>query len=132
MGIFAFGATARGIGQVDTIIGADASLRGSYNSKHSIRVDGEIYGNVVSEDGVILGPKGLIRGNVTARTVVVGGKVKGNITAFQRLELQATARVEGDLSTPSLMIEEGAQFEGNCLMEDKGKVVDLPKARDNG
>ena len=132
MGIFAFGPTAKGIGRVDTLIGADASLRGSYNSKHSIRVDGEIYGNVVSEDGIIIGPKGLIRGNVSAKTVVVGGRVKGNITAYQRLEFQGTARVEGDLSTSSLIIEEGAQFEGNCQMEDKGKVVDMPKARDNG
>jgi cytoskeletal protein CcmA (bactofilin family) len=132
MGIFAFGPTAKGIGRVDTIIGADASLRGSYKSKHSIRVDGEIYGNVVSEDGIIIGPKGLIRGNISAKTVVVGGRVKGNITAYQRLEFQATARVEGDLSTPSLIIDEGAQFEGNCQMEDKGKVVDMPKARDNG
>ncbi|HET9870704.1 MAG TPA: polymer-forming cytoskeletal protein [bacterium] len=132
MGLFTFGTPAKGIGRVETIIGADASLRGSYNSKHSIRVDGEIYGNVVSEDGIILGPKGLIRGNITAKTVLVGGRVKGNITAYQRLEFQSTARVEGDLSTPTLFVEEGAQFEGNSQMEEKAKVLDMPKARDNG
>jgi cytoskeletal protein CcmA (bactofilin family) len=131
MGIFAFGSTAKGIGRVDTIIGNDASLRGSYNSKHSIRVDGEIYGNVVSEDGIIIGPKGLIRGNISAKTVVVGGRVKGNVTAYQRMEFQSTARVEGDLSTPSLSIEEGAVFEGNCQMEDTGKIVEMPKSKES-
>jgi cytoskeletal protein CcmA (bactofilin family) len=65
---------------------------------------------------------------VSAKTVVVGGKVKGNITAFQRLELQSTAHVEGDISAPNFSFEEGAFFEGNCQMEESGKVVDMPKA----
>ncbi len=119
------------MGKVDTIIGAEASLRGSYNSKHSIRVDGEIYGNVTSEDGVIVGEKGMVRGNLVGKSVLIGGKVKGNITAYQRVELQITAQVEGDISTPIFVVDEGAVFEGNCQMEEAGKVVDLPKAREN-
>jgi cytoskeletal protein CcmA (bactofilin family) len=128
MGLFAFGATSKGMGEVDTIVGADASLRGSFNSKHSIRIDGEIYGNVVSEDGVIVGPKGLIRGNISAKTVMVSGKVKGNITAHQKLEVQSIAHVEGDMTAPNISIEDGAFFEGNCQMKESGKVVDMPKA----
>lgn len=128
--MFGFG-DSKSIGPVETIIGAEASLRGSYDSKHSLRVDGEIYGNVTSEDGVIVGDKGMIRGNVRAKSVVVGGKVKGNITATQRIEIQSTAQVEGDLLAPNLSIEDGALFEGNCQMEDTTKVVDLPKAREN-
>jgi cytoskeletal protein CcmA (bactofilin family) len=130
MGLFGFG-DSKTMGQVDTVIGEEASLRGSYNSKHSIRVDGEIYGNVTSEDGVIVGDKGMVRGNLTAKSILVGGKVKGNIRATQRLELQNTANVEGDLSAPVLIIEEGAVYEGNCVMEEVAKVVDLPKAREN-
>ncbi len=130
MGLFGFG-DARTMGRVDTILGPEASLRGSYNSKHSIRVDGEIYGNVTSEDGIIVGEKGMIRGNLTARSVVVGGKVKGNINASQRIELQSTAHIEGDLATPVLLVEEGAQFEGNCQMEEAVKVVDIGRIREN-
>lgn len=130
MGLFGIG-DPKAMGRVDTLIGPETSLRGSYHSKHSIRVDGEVYGNVTSEDGVIVGEKGMIRGNLIARSLVIGGKVKGNITAYQRLELQRTAQVEGDLSTPSLLIEEGASFEGNCQMEEAAKVVDLPKAKEN-
>ena len=58
----------------------------------------------------------------------MGGKVKGNITATERIELQMTCHVEGDLTTPRLIIEEGSVFEGNCQMEDAVKVVDMPKA----
>ena len=130
MGFFGFG-DSRAMGEVDTIIGPEASLRGSYNSKKSIRVDGEIYGNVSSEDGVIVGEKGMVRGNLIGRTVLIGGRVKGNVTATQRLEIQASAQVEGDLTTPVLLVEDGAMFEGNCQMEEAGKVVDLPRAREN-
>ena len=130
MGLFGFG-ESKSMGRVETLIGQDASLRGSYNAKHTIHVEGEIYGNVTSEDGIIIGDKGMIRGNLTARSILVGGKVKGNIIASQRLELQATANVEGDLSAPILVIEEGAVFEGNCVMEDADKVVDLQKAKEN-
>jgi cytoskeletal protein CcmA (bactofilin family) len=116
------------MGRVDSIIGPDASLRGNYNSKNSVHVDGEIYGNLTCEESVIVGEKGMIRGNLVGRTILVGGKVKGNITATERVELQATSHVEGDISTPRLLIEEGAVYEGNCQMEDAIKVVDMPKA----
>jgi cytoskeletal protein CcmA (bactofilin family) len=130
MGLFGFG-DSRPMGRVDTMIGQEASLRGSYNSKHSIRVDGEIYGNVTSEDGVIVGDKGMIRGNLTGKSILISGKVKGNIRASQRLEIQSSAEVEGDISAPVIVIEDGAMFDGNCQMEEAGKVVDILKAKEN-
>lgn len=130
MGLFGFG-DPKSMGRVDTLIGEDTSLRGSYNSKNSIRVDGEIYGNVTSEDGVIVGPKGMIRGNLIAKSILIGGKVKGNITAYQRLELQSSAQIEGDISTPVFAVEEGAVFEGNVQMEEVSKVIDMPKTRES-
>jgi cytoskeletal protein CcmA (bactofilin family) len=119
------------MGPVGSLIGQEAALRGSFTSKQSIHVEGEIYGNVSSDDGIIVGTKGMIRGNVTGRSIVIGGRVKGNIIASQRIELQSTAQVEGDLSAPILLIEEGAIFEGSCVMEDADKVVDLQKAKEN-
>lgn len=127
MGLFGFG-ESRNMGRVDSIIGPDASMRGNYNSKNSVHVDGEIYGNLTCEESVIVGEKGMIRGNLAGRTILVGGKIKGNITASERVELQMTSHVEGDISTPRLLIEEGAVYEGNCQMEDAVKVVDMPKA----
>jgi cytoskeletal protein CcmA (bactofilin family) len=130
MAFFGFG-DSKTMGKVDTIIGTEASLRGSYNSKHSIRVDGEIYGNVTSEDGIIVGEKGMVRGNLVGKSILIGGKVKGNVTAYQRLELQHTAQVEGDISSPLFVVEEGAFFDGHCQMEEAGKVVDMAKVREN-
>ncbi len=130
MGLFGFG-DSRPMGRVDTVIGEEASLRGSYNTKHSIRVDGEIYGNVTSEDGVIVGDKGMVRGNLIGKSILISGKVKGNIHATQRLEIQSSAQVEGDISSPVIVIEDGAMFEGNCQMEEANKVVDIQKAKEN-
>ncbi|HUO58129.1 MAG TPA: polymer-forming cytoskeletal protein [bacterium] len=130
MGLFGFSEN-KAMGRVDTLIGVDSSLRGSYNSKNSLRIDGEVYGNVTCEDGIIVGLKGMVRGNLIGKSILVGGKVKGNITAYQKLEVQNTAEIEGDISTPLLVVEEGAIFEGNCQMEEVSKVVDLPKTKEN-
>ncbi len=127
MGLFGSG-ESRGLGRVDSIIGPEASLRGNYNSKNSVHVDGEVYGNLICEEGIIVGEKGMIRGNLVGKTILVGGKVKGNITASLRVEIQETAHVEGDITTARLIIEEGALFEGSCQMEEASKVIDLPKA----
>jgi len=127
MGFFGSGDN-KAMGRVDSLVGPDAVIKGTFTAKHSMRIDGEIHGNVNCEDGVVVGAKGLVRGNIVSRTVVVGGKVRGNITASMKLELERGAVIEGDLSTPILLVEEGASFEGNCHMEEVGNVIDLAKA----
>lgn len=127
MGWFGSG-DARGMGRVETLVGSEAVFKGTIHSKQSIRIDGEVYGNVNCDDGVVVGAKGLVRGNVTARSIVVAGKVRGNVTAAARLELERGAFIEGDLATPVLLIDEGASFEGNCHMEEAGNVVELARA----
>lgn len=124
-----FGAnTEKAMGRVETVIGKETNFKGNFTAKNSIRVDGEINGNVTGEDGVVIGESGWIRGNVVARSIVVAGKVKGNLTAFLRVELKSRCLVEGDISTPLLLVEEGAKFEGHCQMEEVENVVDLSRA----
>ncbi len=113
MGLFGFG-DSRPMGRVDSIIGPDASMRGNYNSKNSVHVDGEIYGNLTCEESVIVGEKGMIRGNLAGRTILVGGKIKGNITASERVELQMTSHVEGDISNPGFSSRKGPCTRGTA------------------
>jgi cytoskeletal protein CcmA (bactofilin family) len=115
------------IGKVETVLGPDVAFKGSIVSKNSIRIDGELHGSIMGESGVIIGEKAIIRGNIQAKQVIIGGKIKGNIVSSYRIDLQNTAQVEGDLSTHILNIVDGAIFEGNCHMEEHEKVVDLPK-----
>ena len=110
---------------LETMIGAESSFQGTLRSKGSVRIDGKIEGGV-SAEGVILGERGEIQGDISARTVVVGGKVTGNIHATESLELLAKSQVFGDLHAPQLLIAEGAIFEGSCLMaSEKAKIIEV-------
>jgi cytoskeletal protein CcmA (bactofilin family) len=110
---------------LESVIGAESSFQGTLRSKGSIRIDGKIEGGV-SAEGVILGERGEVQGDISARTVVVGGKVTGNIHATESLELLSKCQVFGDLHAPQLLIAEGAIFEGSCLMaSEKAKIIEV-------
>ena len=110
---------------LETVLGAESSFQGTLRSKGSVRIDGKIEGGI-SAEGVILGERGEVQGDVSARTVVIGGKVTGNIHATESLELLAKSQVFGDLHAPQLLIAEGAIFEGSCLMaSEKTKVIEV-------
>jgi len=110
---------------LETVIGAESSFQGTLRSKGSVRIDGKIEGGV-SAEGVILGERGEVQGDISARTVVIGGKVTGNVHATESLELLSKSQVFGDLHAPQLLIAEGAIFEGSCLMaSEKTKVIEV-------
>lgn len=113
-------------GVLETVIGPDTVFEGTIRSKSSIRVDGKLEGGVAEANGVIIGEKGQVQGDINARVVVVGGKVTGNITATQNLEILPKGQVYGDLHSAVLTIGEGATFEGNCVMaSEKDKVIEM-------
>jgi cytoskeletal protein CcmA (bactofilin family) len=101
---------------VDTFLGIGSDFKGQVYTKGTIRVDGKIEGNVTSEEGVIIGEKGQVKGNVSGKTVVISGKVSGNASATKRLEISPTGQLLGDIRTPRLAIAEGVIFKGNCDM----------------
>ena len=113
-------------GVLETIIGQDSVFHGTLRAKNSIRVDGRIEGGIAEANGVIIGDKGQVQGDINAKIVVIGGKVTGNITATHSLEILPQAQVYGDIHSSLLSIGEGALFEGNCVMAtEKNKVIEL-------
>ncbi|MBM3334118.1 polymer-forming cytoskeletal protein [Candidatus Sumerlaeota bacterium] len=106
-------------GSPETIVGEGTTiLGGKIASKGTLRVDGRIEGELTTDDAVIVGPSGSIKGNVAARSVTVGGKIFGNILTREHLEIQPTGEVHGDIQTGAgtLIIEGGARLEGRCVM----------------
>jgi cytoskeletal protein CcmA (bactofilin family) len=123
--MFSKNATPKTDTHLETIIGAESSFQGNLRSKGSVRIDGKIDGGVAAE-GVIIGERGEVQGDISARSVVVGGKITGNIHATESLELLTKSQVFGDLHAPQLLIAEGAIFEGSCLMaSEKAKVIEV-------
>ena len=113
-------------GILETVIGPESVFQGTIRSKSSIRVDGRLEGGIAEANGIILGEKGQIQGDINGKVVVVGGKITGNITATHSLEILPKAQVYGDIHCALLTIGEGATFEGNCVMStEKDKVIEM-------
>ena len=117
--------STNGASRMETVIGADTVIQGTVSSKGSIRVDGKIEGGITEADSVVIGETGDVQGDVTARVVVIGGKVIGNISAAN-IEILTQAAIHGDIKTAALAISDGASFEGNCTMtKEKQQVIQM-------
>ncbi len=108
-------------GIMNTIIGKDTVFTGTLDVKGAVRVDGTVKGKVICTDTVTVGTTGYVEADLEGQIVVVAGKVVGNLTALDKLELQAKSDVEGDLKTKSLVVEQGAVFCGSCKMKNGQK-----------
>jgi cytoskeletal protein CcmA (bactofilin family) len=105
-----------------TMLGPGTVLEGNLTVPHSIHIDGSLRGKLDTTEDLMVGVNGVVEANVTARSAIVAGKITGNLVTEERVELQATSSLNGDLRTRELVIEEGAVFQGNCTMSP-GKNV---------
>jgi len=119
------------IEHMDTIVGQNSKFHGTISTSGSLRIEGIVDGNIENAEGVVIGQNGQITGDINSQSVVVGGKVIGNITAASTIEIHSGAHVAGDLKAPRFSINPGAFFEGNCTMpastEGKPGVSDSNK-----
>jgi cytoskeletal protein CcmA (bactofilin family) len=104
-------------GNLGGFVGNNTHLTGDATFKGMMRVDGHLSGKISSGDGtLIVSTNGLVEADVSVATAKIYGTVRGNITATGMIELGRTARVTGNIRTPSLVIEGGAHFDGDCRM----------------
>jgi cytoskeletal protein CcmA (bactofilin family) len=101
-----------------SIVAPGMIITGDVQTAGVLKVDGEINGSIIGARQVLLGRGGVIRGNISAGEVVVGGSVDGSVSAQDRLELQSTASVTGDIDTRSIVVIEGARINGMVRMSD--------------
>ncbi len=101
-----------------SIIAAGMHISGDVETNGTIKIDGRIEGSVLGARQVMLGRHGTIHGNLHAGEVVIGGLVDGAIVAGERLELQASAVVNGDIDTKSIVVLEGARINGAVRMQE--------------
>jgi len=102
--------------EISTLIGEGFALTGELTGKSVIRIDGKITGNVKVLNGIILGEKGMIIGDIETGSAVLYGTVNGNVKV-QQLEIKKTGKVNGDIKTETLEIEMGAQYNGKLEMK---------------
>ena len=87
------------------------------------KIDGSIEGEILCHGLLTIGEEAEVRAKVSAKVVVIRGKVEGDVAARERLELEAPARFFGNINTPRLIMAEGVVFDGNCSMMEAGKRV---------
>ena len=103
-------------GEVKTILGKGTKIKGDIITKGSLRIEGELEGQIKSKGDIFIGEEGVVRSGIEGKKVVIAGKVKGNITAKEKLELLSSGNIIGDITTNLLKIEEGATFVGSSKM----------------
>lgn len=110
--------------KIDTLIGVETAITGSINSDGVLRIDGIHNGDIESKSEIVIGESGKINGNIYARNVSVAGEVRGNIVCKEVLEILTSGMVDGDVQVEKLTINEGAIFNGKCVMcTNKEKIV---------
>jgi cytoskeletal protein CcmA (bactofilin family) len=111
---------------ISTLLGAGTAVEGTLEFRDTIRLDGQVRGKIISPSGtLIVGEKALIEAEVSVGTAIIKGTVNGRVEAQDRVEIYAPARINGDVVTPSIAIDAGVVFNGQCTM----LTADSPTAK---
>jgi cytoskeletal protein CcmA (bactofilin family) len=109
-----------------TFIARGSEFVGKLTFEGTVRIDGNVQGEIFSKGTLIIGPGAQIKAAINVESCQIMGTVHGNVNARQKLELKKPGRLVGDIRTPTLVLEAGVIFEGNCRMENL--VQDQPRA----
>jgi len=99
-----------------SLVGKGSVIEGTIRTEGGIRIDGTVVGEVLAKSTAAVGEGGVVEGSLTAKSVSVAGKIQGNVTASEKLTLEARSIVSGDVRTARLIVDEGAIFDGKCSM----------------
>jgi cytoskeletal protein CcmA (bactofilin family) len=109
-------------------IGKSVQIRGELTGSEDLYLDGEVQGTIDLRDhSLIIGPNGKIKAAITARDLVVHGRIEGNVTASGRVELRKSCTLIGDISTQRIVIEDGAFFKGAIDIKEKDAKAEARK-----
>lgn len=114
----------------DTTLGEGVVFKGELSFQRLLRIDGQFEGALQSEGKLIVGPSGIVKSNIKMREAVIEGRIEGNITVTERLELRSTAQVTGDIQAGMLSVEEGVVLNGK--VRTFGQIPEAHDASDLG
>ncbi|MDO8563265.1 MAG: polymer-forming cytoskeletal protein [Candidatus Limnocylindria bacterium] len=109
--------------ELNALLGRGSEFDGKLSFEGTVRIDGTFTGEISTTDTLVVGESAKIAAEIACGTLVVHGEIVGNIRAKTGVELHHPARVRGDITTPSLMIEKGVVFEGNSQMESAASNI---------
>lgn len=105
--------------EIDTILAEDIDFTGKLSFEDPLMIKGRFNGEIDASGDLHIGKDAVIEATVKANMVSLRGKMTGNIFAYSRVELFSTASIDGDITTPAIIMEGGSRFNGLCTMDSK-------------
>jgi cytoskeletal protein CcmA (bactofilin family) len=115
----------KGTEKISTTLGKETAFNGVMRFKDSLKIDGNFTGEIVSTGYLYIESGAMVTANIRVGSVVIGGTVKGNVEASDKLEMLATGKVYGNIKTAKLKIADGVVFEGKCEMIKNPQAVNI-------
>ena len=103
-----------------TVIGVGANMRGTLMVSGTLRIDGEFEGDILHCERLEIGEHGVMRADIEVKEALIYGRIFGNVRALGSIEMKSGARIEGDVSAMSVVMEPGVFFTGRCTMLENG------------
>lgn len=112
------------LGKTNRIV-EGTSIIGDIVSKADFRLDGELIGNFTSQGKLVIGPSGIVKGEIICHNADIEGEFQGKLKVLEVLNIKATAHIHGEIAVGKLSIEPGAEFTATCTMLTNSKEVSL-------
>ncbi len=110
---------------IRTTLGRETNFKGTMRFKDSLKIEGKFEGEIVSEGFLYIEEGAEVKANITVGSLVIGGIVRGNIIAYNKLEMLSTGQVYGNVKTRVLKIADGVVFDGKCEMIKDAENFDI-------
>jgi cytoskeletal protein CcmA (bactofilin family) len=123
--------TSSSPGGLTAFIDQGSEFEGKLSFKDTVRIDGRFRGEISSENTLIVGESGEIEATIHSKTVAISGTVVGDVCAQSKVVIHKTGKVEGNIETKVLVVEEGAQIDGQVRMGKGGSSANAPNANAN-
>jgi cytoskeletal protein CcmA (bactofilin family) len=104
-------------------LGSQTEFTGKLSFSGVVHLDGRFEGEIFSRGTLVVGAESIINANIQSNVVKIAGEVNGDLTATEKIELYPPAKVTGNIRTPSLIVEEGASFDGTCKMSSTTEQI---------
>ncbi len=107
-------------GAATTVIAKGTVIEGKFACAENVRLDGAIHGEVKVEKRFVMGDGSYVQGNINARDAAIKGRIKGDVYVKEALHLMESAVIEGNISARTMVVEEGARYNGSCKIGETG------------
>jgi len=101
----------------NAFVGKGVKFKGIISYSGTVRIDGELEGEIQTDGTLLIGEEAHISANISAGTIICSGKITGDVKAAERIKLHSPAVLTGSVDTPAMSMEEGAQLNGHCAMQ---------------